>query len=112
MGATMRVVMMIGMVASLVSIAHAATGTATFYTPPYVRKFSVNCSICSLFIAKDLAMLKRIRFVANKVPAILRRWITSNNCASHLQFYRKISLNICKLRTLKTEVTVIYPQLL
>nr|XP_027065992.1 EG45-like domain containing protein [Coffea arabica] len=36
MGATMRVVMMIGMVASLVSIAHAATGTATFYTPPYV----------------------------------------------------------------------------
>ncbi|KAL3535295.1 hypothetical protein ACH5RR_003756 [Cinchona calisaya] len=36
MAATMRVLMMIVMVASVVSVSYAATGTATFYTPPYV----------------------------------------------------------------------------
>ncbi|XP_027176407.1 EG45-like domain containing protein isoform X2 [Coffea eugenioides] len=36
MGATMRVLMMIAMAASLVSVSYAATGTATFYPPPYV----------------------------------------------------------------------------
>ncbi|KAL3535303.1 hypothetical protein ACH5RR_003764 [Cinchona calisaya] len=36
MEAIMRVLIMICMVATLVSVALAATGTATFYTPPYV----------------------------------------------------------------------------
>ncbi|CAI9098662.1 OLC1v1035347C1 [Oldenlandia corymbosa var. corymbosa] len=34
--AMMKVFMMIGLVTSLVSVAYAATGTATYYTPPYV----------------------------------------------------------------------------
>ncbi|KAL3535304.1 hypothetical protein ACH5RR_003765 [Cinchona calisaya] len=36
MEAIMRVLIMICMVATLVSVALAATGTAPFYTPPYV----------------------------------------------------------------------------
>ncbi|KAL3535301.1 hypothetical protein ACH5RR_003762 [Cinchona calisaya] len=36
MGVTIRVVMIFGLVVSLVSVAYAATGTATFYTPPYI----------------------------------------------------------------------------
>ncbi|CAI9098654.1 OLC1v1035341C1 [Oldenlandia corymbosa var. corymbosa] len=33
-----RVFMIISLVACLVSVAYAASGTATYYTPPYVRK--------------------------------------------------------------------------
>lgn len=44
----MRVLMMIGMMACLVSVSYAATGTATFYTPPYVRK-SLQTIFCTRF---------------------------------------------------------------
>lgn len=40
--ATIRVIMIIALVASLSSVSHAATGTATYYTPPYVRKYFHN----------------------------------------------------------------------
>ncbi len=36
MGLTIRVLMMVGLVACLTSVAHAIAGQATFYTPPYV----------------------------------------------------------------------------
>lgn len=40
--ATIRIIMLIGLVASLVSVSYAATGLATYYTPPYVRKYFHN----------------------------------------------------------------------
>ncbi|KAA8535463.1 hypothetical protein F0562_030466 [Nyssa sinensis] len=36
MGAGMRVVMMVGIMICLTTVAYAAQGTATYYTPPYV----------------------------------------------------------------------------
>ncbi|KAF8392956.1 hypothetical protein HHK36_021196 [Tetracentron sinense] len=36
MGSEMRVLMMVGMVISLVSVASAISGTATYYTAPYI----------------------------------------------------------------------------
>ncbi|PON38613.1 Expansin [Parasponia andersonii] len=36
MGIRMRILMVLGMLACLTSVAFAAEGTATFYTPPYV----------------------------------------------------------------------------
>ena len=50
MEARMGVLMIIiGMVASLASVAYAIPGTATFYTPPYSRK----CFFRLLLIAQD-----------------------------------------------------------
>lgn len=41
MGLEMRVLLVFAMAICLPSAAYAAEGTATFYTPPYVRKYII-----------------------------------------------------------------------
>ena len=39
MGVVIRALIMVIMAISMASVANAAQGTATFYTPPYVREY-------------------------------------------------------------------------
>ena len=40
MGSMTRAFILIAMVACLTSVSHAIAGQATFYTPPYIRKYT------------------------------------------------------------------------